>query len=224
MSQELADGLPLEELKKEGFEPTTILDIGAYVGEFYQLANLIWPESVIWSIEANTHCDKILANVFARQNKPYDKYFIKLLSDEDYKKVDYYMNLNQSGLINAGHSYYKENTKSYEGDRLVVEQRFTEKLDSMFDEETEFEFIKIDTQGSELDILRGGKNLVKKAKVILLEVALVEYNENAPLKDEVLQFMNDYGFTKYKVITERTSKHFPGQIVQQDILFYNEKI
>jgi hypothetical protein len=47
----------------------------------------------------------------------------------------------------------------------------------------------MDVQGAELDIIRGGIKLCKKAKGILLEVALKEYNQNSPLYDEVVDYM-----------------------------------
>jgi hypothetical protein len=91
----------------------------------------------------------------------------------------------------------------------------------MFTDDSQFDFIKMDTQGSELDILRGGRNLCSKAEYILLEVAVTQYNENAPLEDEVIEFMNEFNYTSILTIGE----HFDKKgIIQKDIVFKNNRI
>ena len=77
--------------------------------------------------------------------------------------------------------------------------------------------IKLDTQGSEIDILKGGKNLVNRSSVIILEVSFIEYNEGAPLAEEVLSFMNEIGFDKYIVVGEH---YIDDKVVQKDLCFY----
>jgi len=88
----------------------------------------------------------------------------------------------------------------------------------LFEEDSEFDLIKIDTQGSELDIIEGGKNLCLKAKGILLEVSLTQYNENSPLYAEVMRYMSEFGFTS---VEEIGYGHHPltGELIQKDILF-----
>ena len=87
----------------------------------------------------------------------------------------------------------------------------------LFESDSEFDLIKIDTQGSELDIITGGINLCNKAKGILLEVSLTQYNEGAPLYQEVISFMENIGFIP-KVILDEARNHGAHQ---QDILFLN---
>ena len=49
----MATGLNLLKLKHElGFEPRTILDVGAQVGDFYRECKQTWPDSQIMMIEA----------------------------------------------------------------------------------------------------------------------------------------------------------------------------
>jgi hypothetical protein len=79
----------------------------------------------------------------------------------------------------------------------------------------------MDIQGAELDAIRGGMKLCKKAKGILLEVALKKYNYNSPLHDEVVEFMESIGFIKKETLTDLP---YLGEIYHQDILFINENI
>jgi hypothetical protein len=115
---------------------------------------------------------------------------------------------------------YKELTSLYNGDDLDIIKQKGIKLDDLFLPEDCFDLIKIDTQGSELDIIQGGMDLCKKASGIILEVAISPYNENAPLYDEVVEFMDDLGFEE----KEQLFTHFtPGVIHQQDILFIKKQ-
>jgi len=57
------------------------------------------------------------------------------------------------------------------------------------------DFVKLDTQGSELDILKGApKELFNKANYIYTECPLVEYNEKAPDIKEYLKTMDELGY------------------------------
>ena len=82
-----------------------------------------------------------------------------------------------------------------------------------------YDLIKVDTQGSELDVIEGGKEICKKAKAMLLEVSFNEYNKDAPLSEEVINYMKDFKFKPAAVlgIEMNHGSH------QQDILFLNER-
>jgi hypothetical protein len=88
----------------------------------------------------------------------------------------------------------------------------------VFSDDSEFDLIKIDTQGSELDIISGGRNLCSKAKGILLEVSLTQYNENSPLISEVHEFMHNFGYEPKEILGVG---HHPktGKLIQNDILY-----
>jgi FkbM family methyltransferase len=56
------------------------------------------------------------------------------------------------------------------------------------------EFIKLDTQGSELGILRGAGALLESVAMVEVEVEFVEMYQGQPLFDQVLAFMFGQGF------------------------------
>jgi FkbM family methyltransferase len=43
--------------------------------------------------------------------------------------------------------------------------------------------VKIDVQGCELDILKGGINIINNAKYLVIELHNIQYNRGAPLED-----------------------------------------
>jgi FkbM family methyltransferase len=187
------------------FYPHSILDIGANIGQFHSLCKHYFPNSNVFSIEASDECEPYLKQIT-------DQYCIGLLT-KDNLEYDFYSL--KSNPINTGNSIYKELTHHYSEDQLNIIRKKGIKLDDLFKPGSEFDLIKIDTQGSELDIISGGENLCSKAKGILLEVSLTQYNENSPLYNEVIEFMDNFGF-KIGEILDEVNNHI---VHQQDILF-----
>ena len=181
----------LEEVRDMGINPTAILDIGAHSGQFYGWAKRVWPDSFIWMVEANHLHERMLENLIRFSN---DAYLIAALGDEE-REVTFYTRSDKPHT--EGNSYYKE--ANYCGiPQLVQESKMTlQLLDNLFEDDSVFDIIKADTQGSELDILRGGKHLISRSSVVILEVSYVEYNLGAPLAKEVIEYMIEIGFDKY---------------------------
>ena len=205
----------LEEVRDMDINPNAILDIGAHTGQFHSWSKRVWPDVGVFMIEANplheSHLDKL-----AMMNG--DNYLIAALGDEE-REVTFYTRSDKPHT--EGNSYYKE-ANYWDIPQLVQESKTKlKKLDNIFEDDATFELIKIDTQGSELDILKGGKELVKRASAVVLEVSLIEYNEGAPSAEETINYMNKIGFEERMSIGE----HYDGEtIVQKDILFTNKEL
>ena len=190
------------------FWPYRILDIGANIGQFHQLAKAAYPSSFVFSIEASEACEPELQKVTSH-------YYIGLLARER-KTYEFYSR--QDCATGTGDSLYRELTPWYNDQNVKVIEKQGIPLDDLFTEESEFDLIKIDTQGSELDIISGGKALCQRAKGIILEVSLVPYNDGAPLKDEVLAYMQTLGFAPKETLG--IERHpITGDIIQENTLF-----
>lgn len=188
----------------------SVLDIGAHFGDFTRGMKQQMPFISYFMIEANPECEPNLKQV------PFTDYIITLLSDQE-KEVTYYVDKNNP--TSTGNSYYRETTDFFSEGNVVEKKVKAKTLDSLFPEKS-FDFIKIDTQGSEIDIIKGGKSLVSKAKYILLECSVQKYNEGAPLVNDVKSFMNEIGYKDIAVVEEH---YFDGILFQQDVLFKNNK-
>lgn len=191
----------------EYFYPRTILDIGANVGQFHKRCKQVFPDSYVFSIEASEDCEKHLKEITPN-------YYIGLLS-KDNSQYDFYSRKDDS--MGTGNSIYRELTRFYSDDNLDIIKKQGIRLDDLFEHDVPFDLIKIDTQGSELDIIRGGMQICKKAKGLILEVSITQYNDNAPLYDEVMEFVNNMGFTSKEILDEQRNHGSH----QQDILFVN---
>tara|TARA_B100001094_G_scaffold276301_1_gene284430 strand:- start:7822 stop:8469 length:648 start_codon:yes stop_codon:yes gene_type:complete len=213
MAYKSGETMRLQEIRNMGINPTSILDVGAHTGQFYGWAKGVWPNSVIWMIEANHLHKGALSNLTQGKN---DEYLIAALGDEE-REVIFYTRSDKPHT--EGNSYYEE-VNYWDIQHLVQKNKITlQRLDDLFTDDTTFEVIKLDTQGSELDVLRGGENLCKKASVIILEVTYVEYNKGAPTAEEVINFMKEFGFEQKMSIGEHYSD---DKIIQKDLVFVNK--
>ena len=110
---------------------------------------------------------------------------------------------------------FKENT-GYFDDCLELEKS-TSTLDNIFNENNFFNLIKIDCQGAELPILKGGKKLIQHADVIILELPFMgEYNIGVPDFYEHIKYMNEIGFKVFDIIEMHRVQ---GILIQVDIIF-----
>jgi FkbM family methyltransferase len=172
--------------RKRKFEPKVVYDIGACVLHWTREAVNVWPQSKFIAFEAMPECSEI----FKHYNVPH---YIGVLSDKDGKQVTFHQNTEHPG----GNSIYKENEK-YANNQPVREEKvyITRTLDSVVAEyNLELpNLIKMDVQGSELDILKGAKKTLKTCTDLILELQHVEYNKGAPLKDSVIDYLEKQGF------------------------------
>lgn len=174
----------LEDLKNNGFEPKVIYDIGSCILHWAREARIVWP---------NAHI--ILFDAFAPAEFLYGDYpyFIGVLGDQDGKVVRFY----QNDELPGGNSYYRElfmDGKFFPADKYI--ERCMHRLDTVVDT-MKFplpDLIKIDVQGAEMDVLKGGLKTVSHAKHLIVEMQHARYNDGAPLVTETLPFIESLGF------------------------------
>ena len=192
-------------LKLSGFEPRRILDIGANVCETADIMRNFWPNSDILLIEGNSECEPVY------KLKKYN-YQIKLLGKENGTTNFYKTNWSP---ICSGNSIYKEKSNVYSGNMLLTETLLVYKLDDVVT--GNYDLIKIDTQGSEFDIIKGGINTFKNAKVIVCEVSLVDINEGGCTKEDIMNVLTkELKFDYIRCIESVTDGK---QITYENLLF-----
>jgi FkbM family methyltransferase len=178
----------VKDLKDAGVEPGVVYDIGACVGQWTKLARTAWPSSKYVLFEAYEPA----AFLFSGEER-----FVGVLGSRDNEIVKFY----QSEEAITGNSYYKERNDEIFPEGSYVE-RATRSLDSVV-ESYGFpapDLIKIDVQGSELDILRGAAKTLESAKALVVEMQGIHYNEGAPLVTETKPIIESMGwkfFGKY---------------------------
>jgi hypothetical protein len=116
-------------------------------------------------------------------------YTITLLADEE-REVIFWTNREDPG--STGNSIYKENSQHYSKDSAIGVIVNAIPLDKL--ELFGYDFIKIDVQGAELDVLKGAAKTLESVSHILLESSIKQYNIGAPRYFEVGQYLDSIGF------------------------------
>ena len=193
----------LVKLCNNGYKPAHILDIGACKGNWALEVRSYFPGATITMIEAIEY--KELQQVCARF--PNISYKNAILSDS-VKQVQWYEGRD------TGDSYYKEVTVHYAAVKPI--DKTTTTLDLLVGDK-QYDFIKIDCQGAELDILKGAGQILQSVKVILLEVPFAGvYNAAAPSFAEYIAYLDGIGFTCYDICELH---HYKNELIQIDIIF-----
>ena len=179
----------LKKLKSFGFDPKNILDIGANKGKWsIEVRKKVFPNAEYILIEAIDYEE--LKKISA---KNHNISFLNLLLDDVEHNVTWYEKRN------TGDSIYKENTSYFKDCEEIVKKTTT--LDKNFPSNYAFDLIKIDCQGAELPILRGGKKLVQNASVIILEVPFMgEYNIGISNFFEHIKYMDQIDYRVFDIV------------------------
>jgi FkbM family methyltransferase len=200
------------------------LDIGVCKGHaipfiLQQLPSLKFVEM----IEANELHRPDLEKISETYKIPFH---IEVLSNE-IKEVTFHLDGLGADSTGPGNSYYLEDTHHYLN--TPSEIRITNTLDNIYDGSYTFDLIKMDTQGSELDIIKGGKFLINKAKGIILEENEYRYNFGAALHSEIKEYMESIGFVLAELLDEknRNITNREGNVVKQreiDTLYIRKEL
>ena len=203
-------------IRNEGFKPKTVLDIGAWRGHWAKSFTHIFPYSEIILFEANPINEQYLKESNYR-------YFNKLLWKYSDVEKDFYTLTEDLSNINTGSSLYIENTPVYNETTTVIKKLKTQTLDSLLEENkiSNINFVKIDVQGSELDIFDGAENMFKNnfIEFILMELSLKEYNKGTPDFYQCLNYMENKDFYPFDIFEIH---EWEDRVFQIDVLFVNK--
>ena len=170
----------LRHLKNLGFYPAKVIDVGANVGEWTRMCKRLWPEASILMIEPLPECEPSLARLAAEL--PGVRYQRALLGASDQATVSFHRCDTASSVL-----------REYEAEHPTFEMPMT-RLD---DCSNRAELLKLDVQGYELEVLKGGPMTLSQAEVVLLEGNFLDLHIGVPLAHEVLQFMAERNFVLY---------------------------
>lgn len=189
------------------------LDIGAYRGSV--TANLLeeFPNAIGMLFEPTPESFNYLIKNFSDNTNL--KLFNLALSDK-VSESEFYLcdDGAQNSLLNTqmAANYNKTNVKVELLDDCMASNYPSSKID----------FIKIDTQGNDLNVLKGGINIIKKyMPVILTEIIFIPLYKNQGNYYEQLDFMDNLGY-KIAGIYD-VHYHESGVIAYADFLFLSKE-
>lgn len=200
----------LQNIKKLGFESNFAIDVGAHDGEWTVMYKKIFPSANVLMIEALEEKESVLKSL--TQKLPGTYSHIGLLGAANDRQVTFYINSTVSSIL-----------KEHQANAFTEQQRKLETLDTVI-ETNDFgpaDFIKLDVQGYEIEVLKGAAKVLDSVKFILCEVSLIDINSGCPLFADVIAFLNEKGFIAYDICSF-IRRPLDRALWQTDILFIRE--
>lgn len=204
-----------------GFLPKTALDVGAAWGQWSFTLKKVYPELVITQVEPDDRAYGVLNQVNAHLGIT-ELYKVALshhLGTAEFHRTPGH------DIKSVGNGSLNREITGW-GDMMETVQVPLETLEHLFGERS-FDLIKMDTQGTEWDIIHGGLPLIKRAHFVQLELSLAEYNKGDRLFHEYVGLMADLGFRVVHIPQLHYWYHlvkFPDCKfqIQADAIFQNE--
>lgn len=214
----LPSGLPTMEgvllmAKANGFRPAGIVDVGANIGNWTRMASGIFPDVPVVMLDGNRDYEPVLRET-ARTLGPRVTYAIGVLGPEDRDAVQFYSLGSGSGVLPELTTFERE-VREVPMTTLDGTMRASVGAEELNARPL---LMKMDVQGFELEVLRGGMHTLARTGLLILETSLLPYNEGAPLLADVVAFMHAAGFVVYDFCGQfrRESDH---TLYQTDVVF-----
>ena len=199
----------------------TIIDVGANEGQFVEEILNIFPLAEIYSFEPLGDCyEKLMSNF--RNNKKVHTYNFALGEQDGEITFSRSSASPSSSILKMGDLHKKLYPHTA---NLVEEKVKIKRLDDVFaDVNLENEvLLKIDVQGAEEKVIKGGSSVLKKANMIITEVSYATLYENQPLFRDIMNLLEKYGFS-YIGNMEQFANPLTGAPLFADAIFVKKEI
>lgn len=182
-----------ELFKKYNMAVTGVIEIGAHYGDEDALYNEFGIKHKIYFEPIKQTFDKLIGNI-DQSSIAYNC----ALGNEN-KEVDMFVesdNFGQSCSVLVPSLHVRQYPEiKFTGTERVQMYR----LDDIDVPKTNINMLKIDVQGYELEVLKGGKELLKQIDYIYCEVNRAELYANCPMVEDIINYLEPFGFRMVEV-------------------------
>ena len=191
----------------------TVLDIGAHYGYFTMLAShLIGPKGQVHAFEPTPSTFSILALNAEGRNNVFPN------------RVACFSRNGSMSLYDYGHRYSGFNTLMKPRMKNLSEIRSVQVRTQMLDDYVESndikpDFVKIDAESSESEILRGMKDVIERYHpMISLEVG--DFVDHATPSRDLVNYLVNEGYKAYETSDGSLKEHLPQEMYGYDNLLF----
>lgn len=198
----------INNMKRNGLRAETILDIGAYEGDWTSRVKRIFPDAHFVMIEANPEKRDIL-NSICRRFKKVDLEMALLASEGNVSK--------EFSLAESASSLLEELNET--GSERITLTSST--LDEVLSKRGigRVDFMKLDVQGYELEVLKGAHRYLQLCECVLLEVSLIALHKDCPVLADVVSYMDRADYCAYDICSVSARRPYDRALWQTDIIF-----
>ncbi len=196
-----------QHLSWKQFRPNVVLDVGAAKGSWSLRAAQVWPGAQYYMIDPLTENEKYLKGLSETDTRFH--YLQTAVGDE---VSDLVMNVTPdhdgSSLLSwAGEDPNRQRRIPVTTlDHLIADGKLAQP-----------ELVKIDVQGFELKVLKGGERVFQSAEVFIVEVNLYEFMRGCPRVHEIVAFFAERGFYLFD-IAGTLRRPFDNNLAQMDLV------
>ncbi|MBC8488105.1 MAG: FkbM family methyltransferase [Bacteroidetes bacterium] len=198
----------------------TIIDIGANIGEFTLIFAELFPHAAIYAFEPLPECYNHLT---AQTNHLHriktfniglgEQKFTRNIHQSSWHPASSFRTMGELHKRNYPHSAKIEevSVKVDTLDNVLVNEKLEKNI-----------LIKLDVQGFEDEVIKGGLETIKKAKAIIVECSFQKLYEDESLFDGIYSLLQTLGFEYRGSLKQSVSKEDESYL-QGDCIFISEK-
>jgi FkbM family methyltransferase len=195
---------------------SSVLDIGANTGQFAQMIHKLLPNAVIFSFEPIDTCYQELIKNMA--DVPNFRAFNYALGDTDTNMQMHVKDFTPSSSLLPMADLHVQ-AFPYTANEHIEEVKIR-RLNEVA-RELDFDgnvLVKIDVQGYEDKVIRGGQNVISQAKVLIVETTFERLYDGQPLWKDIFDLLSNMGFIYMGNFSQMKSP-LDGSILQADSIF-----
>jgi FkbM family methyltransferase len=198
----------------------TVLDIGANTGQFALMIHKILPYATIFSFEPIEECYNKLAENMTKVPKFHA--FNYALGDTENDLEIYINEFTESSSFLPMADLHKRAfpyTAEAHLKKVKIKQLDVVARDLSFEGNL---LIKIDVQGYEDSVIRGGHSVISQARVLIVETSFHCLYVGQPMFENIYDILLKMGF-RYIGALDQLRSPFDGSVLQEDSIFIKEK-
>ncbi|MFM2296153.1 MAG: hypothetical protein RLZZ350_2566 [Verrucomicrobiota bacterium] len=165
----------------------TVFDVGANVGKMARSYRKLFPAAQIYSFEPVPATYEKLAAYAATQNGAVKTFNVAVGSAPG--QTTMWWNREHSGGSSLARSTFNEGA----GEKISIAVETLDRLAATLELRGEI-LVKIDTEGYDLEVIRGGKELLGQATVVIVEVLFADDLGAPPHLGQFTQELGELGF------------------------------
>lgn len=206
----------ISRLVNQGIRPQTVIDVGANVGQFAIAASRLFRGARIYSIEP----DPITAELLRKNTSRDSNISISVVALGDFVgEMKFYVNRDSqvSSLLPLGDDRMSAFPGSTVESELKVPITTLDKL--LLNKDLVHPILlKIDVQGFEDRVIRGGEEFLKVVEWVLIEVSFAKLYQGERDFKSIQNLLKENGFEFSRPMNFHTSP-LSGEIIEMDALF-----
>lgn len=195
-------------LKKSGFIPQGLVDVGAAVGSWTSQMLKVFPSSRYLMVDP---LDENISSLNVVTDKHTNVQYWMGALGRNVGELCFYVHGDQSSMFN---SYWKSEQKLRRVRKSTLDEVVQETGIGVVDG------LKLDVQGAELEVLSGASVTLQRCKVIQVEVMFRHVYEGAPLAHDVICFLAEQHFRIYDIAS--LYKREDHALLQCDLFFVKD--